>query len=272
VLNRYDAEPMTEPSELIAVFDEVASTYDGVDVDFFTPMGAELVRRARIAPGEAVLDVGCGRGAVLGPAAEAAGPTGRVVGTDLAPGMVALTSAAFAGLPNVTVAAGDAQAPDFPEASFDVVTAGLVLFFLPDPRAGLAAYRRLLRPGGRLAFTSFAAYDPRYPRAMRALARYAGSPPPRPEHPMFASDASVRDELTAQGYTGLEIGTFEVRSRFRDTGHWFDWVGSHGGRQLVRRIPAEQRDAAVAEAAAILQTPGEPLVLTTSVRVAVARP
>ena len=262
---------MSEPSELIALFDEVSATYDSVDVEFFTPMGAELVRRARIAPGEAVLDVGCGRGAVLGPAAAAAGPTGRVVGTDLAPGMVARTAAAFAGRPNVTVTTGDAQAPAFPEASFDVVTAGLVLFFLPDPPAALAAYRRLLRPGGRLAFTSFAAYDPRYPRAMRALAGHAGNPPPRPDHPMFASGANLRDELTAQGYTDLEIGTFEVRSRFRDAGHWFDWVGSHGGRQLVGRIPAERRAAAVAEAAGILGTPGEPLVLTTSVRAVVAR-
>jgi hypothetical protein len=106
---------------------------------------------------------------------------------------------------------------------------------------------------------------------MRVLAGYAGSPPPRPDHPMFASAASLRDELTVQGYAELEIGTFEVRSRFRDAGHWFDWVGSHGGRQLVRRIPAERRDAAVAEAAEILHQPGEPLVLTTSVRVVVAR-
>jgi ubiquinone/menaquinone biosynthesis C-methylase UbiE len=263
---------MTGSSEVIGVFDEVAAAYDNVDVDFFTPIGAELVRRARIAPGEAVLDVGCGRGAVLGPAAEATGPGGRVVGIDLAPAMVALTAAAYAGLPNVTVATGDAQAPDFPDASFDVVTAGLVLFFLPDPAAALAAYRRVLRPGGRLAFTSFAAYDPRYPRAMRALARYAGNTPPRPDGPLFASDASLRDGLTAQGYADPEISMFEVTSRFRDVRHWFEWVGSHGGRQLVRRIPADQRDAALTDAAQILVTPGEPLVLTTSVRVVVARP
>jgi SAM-dependent methyltransferase len=258
-------------SDLIAVFDEAAPTYDSVDVDFFTPMGAELVRRAGIAPGEAVLDVGCGRGAVLWPAADAVGPAGRVAGIDLAPGMVALCAAAFAGLPNVTVAVGDAQAPAFPDASFDVVTAGLVLFFLPDPVAALTAYRRVLRPGGRLAFTSFAAYDPRYPRALRAMARYAGGPPPRPEHPLFASEASMRDGLTAQGYADPDIGTFEVRSRFRDVRHWFDWVGSHGGRRLIRSIPVDQWDVAMADAAEILETPGEPLVLTTSVRVAVAR-
>ena len=68
-----------------------------------------------------------------------------------------------------------------------------------------------------------------------------------------------------------EISTFEVHSRFRDARHWFEWVGSHGGRQLVRRIPADRRAAAIADAAEILETPGEPLALTTSVRMVVAR-
>ena len=261
---------VTEPSEIISVFNEVAASYDGVDVDFFTPIGAELVRRAGIAPGDTVLDVGCGRGAVLRPAAAAVGPTGWVVGTDLAPGMVALTAAALAGLPNVTVAVGDAQAPDFPPASFDVVTAGLVLFFLPDPRAALAAYRQVLRPGGRLAFTSFADYDPRYTQAMRALAGHAGGPPPRSDHPLFASAESMRDELTALGWTDVQVGTFDVRSRFRDAPHWFEWVGSHGGRQVIRRIPTELLGTALADAAGILGP--SPVDLTTSVRYAVARP
>src|SRR6185503_8189651 len=102
----------------------------------------------------------------------AAGTDGRVVGIDLAPRMVQLTAAATAHLPQVSVRLGDAQAPAFAPGTFDVVTAGLVLFFLPDPPAALAAYRSLLRPGGRLAFSSFAANDPRYTRAMQALAAH----------------------------------------------------------------------------------------------------
>src|SRR4051812_48587612 len=102
------------PAELpgvIGTFDETAASYDSVDVDFFTPMGAELVRRAAIRPGEHVLDVGCGRGAVLLNAAAATGPAGRVVGIDLAPSMVRLTAAATAHLPAVSVEVGDAQEP-----------------------------------------------------------------------------------------------------------------------------------------------------------------
>ena len=257
-----------EPSEVIAVFDTVASRYDHVGVDFFTPIGAELVRRAGIAPGDRVLDVGCGRGAVLIPAAAAAGPTGRVTGTDLAPAMVRLTAEALAGLPTVTVSVGDAQAPDFPPASFDVITAGLVLFFLPDPPAALAAYRSLLRPGGRLAFSAFAGYDPRYPRAMQALARHTDDPQTRrPEHELFKSEPGIRTALAAAGYADVQITPFALHSRFRDTEHWLDWVRSHAGEQTVRRIPAERLPAALADAAAELARPGEPLELTTSIRI-----
>ena len=257
---------------MIAIFDAVAEAYDTVDVDFFTPMGAELVRRAGITPGESILDVGCGRGAVLFPAARATGPSGRVTGIDFAPAMVALTAAATTGMPGVTVLVGEAQDPAFPPASFDVVTAGIVLSFLPDPLAALAAYRRILRPGGRLAMSSFAAYDPRYVRAMGTLARHAVDPPPRPaRHELFRDGRTLHDGLTGQGYTDVDVGEYEVRSRFRDTAHFVEWVDSHAGRQILRKIPAPRRRTAFRELAEVLGPPDQPLTFTTKIHIAVAR-
>jgi ubiquinone/menaquinone biosynthesis C-methylase UbiE len=262
------------PAELpgvIGIFDQAATSYDSVGVDFFTPMGAELVRRAAIRPGEHVLDVGCGRGAVLLSAAAAAGADGRVVGIDLAPAMVRLTAAAAAHLPTVSVQVGDAQAPAFEPETFDVVTAGLVLFFLPDPPAALAAYRRLLRPGGRLAFTSFAAFDPRYERAMKAMAAHTANPDRRRPAGIFQSPETIRAALAA--YSDVRITEFTQVSRFAGIEQWMAWLGSHAGRELIEAVPADRLAAATAAAESELdgaRADDGAIRLTTTIRVVVA--
>ena len=71
-----------------AVFERAARVYEPAGVDFFNRMGRRLVELSHVARGEQVLDLGCGRGASLFPAAAAVGPTGHVLGLDLAPTMV----------------------------------------------------------------------------------------------------------------------------------------------------------------------------------------
>lgn len=169
--------PSEAKAAVAAVFDRSADSYEQVGPQFFTPFGQALVERAGIVRGDRVLDVGCGRGHVLIPAAAAAGPEGSVVGTDLAPGMVERTAEATASLPHVTVLLGDAAAPDFPDASFDVILAGLVIFFLPEPDKALVEYRRLLKPGGRMAFTTFGKQDPVFDAVVKRIASFAPSAP-----------------------------------------------------------------------------------------------
>nr|WP_308784713.1 methyltransferase domain-containing protein [Phytohabitans houttuyneae] len=98
---------------IAGVFDRAAPTYEQTGVAFFDPIGAALAERAGLRAGERVLDVGCGRGASLLPAAEAVGPSGVAAGIDLAPGMVAATAAEARrrGLTQVHVKVGDAEAP-----------------------------------------------------------------------------------------------------------------------------------------------------------------
>jgi ubiquinone/menaquinone biosynthesis C-methylase UbiE len=252
----------------IEIFNEAADDYDNVGVDFFTPFGAALVEAAAVAPGDRVLDVGCGRGAVLFPAATATGPGGHVTAIDLAPRMVELTRTAAAGLPHVRVEVGDAQSPGFPDGSFDVITAGMVLFFLPDPPAALDTYRRMLRPGGRLAFSAAATYDPSFPKAMKVLAGHADTPPPPPgQTPMFENAGTLRTAQEQAGFVRPRVSGCTVASTFRDRRHFFDWVGSHGGRAVVRRIPPQRREAALADLATVLP---EPITLTTTVHLVVA--
>jgi ubiquinone/menaquinone biosynthesis C-methylase UbiE len=264
-------------SAVVEVFDQAASTYDRTGVTFFGPFGAELVRRAAIRPGDRVLDVGCGRGAVLFPAAHATGPAGQVLGIDLAPAMVELTrqDVAEAGLRHVSVQIGDAQDPELPETSFDVVLAGLVVFLLPDPPGALSAYARLLRPNGRLGISTLRAQDSAFIAAMDALAAHlpADRPRPAPAIDPFADGVAITATLASAGLTPIAIDEVRVESRFHDVDHWMAWMWSHGGRALLRHIPQERLAAATADAAAALgqaQTSGGDIVLTTTARITTA--
>ncbi len=105
-----------------------------------------------LAPGQRVLDVGCGPGTVTVDLASRVAP-GEVVGVDRSAKVLeaAVEHAQEKGADNVTFRVGDAYALDFPDDSFDVVHAHQVLQHLTDPVAALREMRRVTRPGGVVA-------------------------------------------------------------------------------------------------------------------------
>lgn len=133
------------------LFDRLAGTYDHWCT---TPLGAltaacEEAALLELLPpvaGRAVLDVGCGTGTwALALAARGA----AVTGLDLSPAMIRVAQAkARQRAAPVTFLTGDAAQLPFPAASFDLVTALLVLEFAGAPAAVLAEMVRVLRPGG----------------------------------------------------------------------------------------------------------------------------
>lgn len=112
-----------------------------------------LFDRVGIAEGWRAIDVGCGPSGNLYLLSSLVGPSGRVVGLDYEPANVVLARgfAAAEGLANVEVVEGDARRTDFPDGSFDLVHARMVLVNLPDPEALVAEMARLARPGGWVA-------------------------------------------------------------------------------------------------------------------------
>lgn len=108
---------------------------------------------AKLAPGESVLEIGCGTGAVALIATTQVGATGRVVGVDAAPEMIAVArgKAARAGF-TVEFFAQPAEQMAFADDSFDVALSSLMMHHLPDTlkQQALAEVARVLKPGGRL--------------------------------------------------------------------------------------------------------------------------
>lgn len=144
------AEAQQRKAHTAATFNQLAPDYDAAGVGCFASFGRRLVEQVGIERGQSVLDVATGPGALLLRAAEHVGPEGRVVGIDLAPAMLeaAQRDAATRGL-SVELRVMDAEAIEFPDASFDRVLCGFGLMFFPHLEAALAEMRRVLKPDGR---------------------------------------------------------------------------------------------------------------------------
>ncbi|MFN3652804.1 MAG: methyltransferase domain-containing protein [Armatimonadota bacterium] len=119
-----------------------------------------LWERAGIAPGQRVLDLGCGPGFTTFDLAGVVGPTGRVFGVDVSERFVGYLRerARRLELTHVDAAVGDVQQLELAEASFDAAYQRWVLCFVPDPEAVIAAAARALRPGGVFAIQEYLHY------------------------------------------------------------------------------------------------------------------
>jgi ubiquinone/menaquinone biosynthesis C-methylase UbiE len=141
-------------------WDKAAPLYEQLWQRQLAPAQHRMLELAALAPGERVLDVACGTGLVTFPAADAVGPGGTVLATDLSEAMVAALAAEAdrrgAG-DRVRARRMDAEHLDVPDASFDAVLCGLGLMYVPDPLQAVREFRRVLRPGGRAALAVWGA-------------------------------------------------------------------------------------------------------------------
>lgn len=182
----------------------------------FGPWAAMLVEAAALRPGERVLDVACGTGAVARLAAPAVGAAGQVTGLDLNPGMLTVARM-LAPTPGARVdwREGDAGALPFPAAAFHVVLCQQGLQFFPDRPRALREMRRVLGPEGRLLLLVWRAlvHSPGFGAFAAALERHvspaAGALMRAPF--VFGDDqAELRTLLTEAGF-----GTVRIRSDVR---------------------------------------------------------
>ena len=110
-----------------------------------------LLQAAHIAPGMNVLDIATGTGLSAEAVLAAVGPNGHVIAADVSPAMAEKARERLGKAPNASVFVEDGQALSFADCSFDVILCNLGLMFFPDPVRGLSEFRRVLRPGGRVA-------------------------------------------------------------------------------------------------------------------------
>jgi len=147
---------------------------------------SKAIAALSIAPGSVVADVGAGSGYYTVRLSQVVGPRGRVVATDLQPGMLDLIRAKVErqGLTNVTLVQGRPDDPVLPAATFDLIVMVDVYHELAAPQIFVRKLREALKPDGRLVLIEFRLEDPRVPI--------------REVHKMSVSQ--VREELGADGF------------------------------------------------------------------------
>ena len=129
--------------------------------DFFRTASEWLVEAIDPKPGQIVLDVAAGPGETGFLVADAVGPEGSVISSDLAPTMVdaARRGASSRGLTNVDCRVMDAEALDLDDDSVDAAISRLGLMLVPDPAAAFRELRRVVRSAGTVAYTVIGAPD-----------------------------------------------------------------------------------------------------------------
>jgi len=156
---------------------------------------------ASLRPGETVVDLGCGGGLDVFLAAGKVGPSGRAIGIDMTPEMLALAraNAAKANLPNVEFHEATIDHLPLADASADCVISNCVINLAPDKPAVFREIARVLKPGGRLAVSDIALKQPLPAEVAGDIAAYVGC---------IAGAISIDDyraALAAAGFCDVQV-------------------------------------------------------------------
>src|SRR6185436_16116582 len=153
----------------------------------FLPLTRALIEQARIAPGQAVLDVAGGSGEPSLTIADAVGPSGFVMCTDAIAEMVAVAEreALARGLKNVQFRQCTADSLPFADESFDVAVSRLGVMFFPDPVGAVREMLRVIKPEGRVALAVWgkSELNPYSYVVTNVVSRYVPAAPVAPDAP-----------------------------------------------------------------------------------------
>lgn len=229
---------------VIGLFDRIAGGFDNPSQRFFPFAGDRLANRLQPKPGDKVLDVATGTGAVAVGLAQAA-RNGRVFAIELSEPMLdrAVANVRKMALDNVDFHNMDAEQLEFRNGYFDGVACGLAIFLFPDPAKAVAEWLRILRPGGRAAFSAFGegAFSGLFDD-LAARLDATGTPVESGWFRRMAPEECV-ELLTSGGFVEAEVETAQVGYHLANAVDWWEVVEHTSLAALVDSLPAEQRES-----------------------------
>ena len=247
-------------------FDVSADAYMRFMGQYSEPLARQFSDLPGIRPGHQVLDVGCGPGALT---AELVSRAAAVSAVEPSPSFAA---AVRARLPEVDVRQCPAEQLPFPDDTFDIAMAQLVVHFMADPVLGLREMTRVTRPGGVVCACVWDHAGARGPLAAFWSAVRELDPAADDESALAGVREGHLASLFAQaGLNETEVSTLTVRVRHASFEQWWEpftlGVGPAGG--YVASLPPDRRSALREQCRR--QLPAGPIEISATAWAATAR-
>jgi SAM-dependent methyltransferase len=200
------------------------------------PVTEWLVRELALTPGDTVLELAAGQGDVGFEIAPVLGESGRLISSDFSPAMteIARRRSAELGLTNVEHRTLDAERIELADDSVDGVLCRWGYMLMPDPAAALAETRRVLRSGGRVAFSVWSSGDrnPWMSIAGRILVAHGHMPPPEPGEPgmfVLGDEELLRRLVENAGFANVRMEDVPVQNHYPNVDEYVRRSSEVGG-------------------------------------------
>ncbi|MEN8833877.1 class I SAM-dependent methyltransferase [Pacificibacter sp.] len=190
---------------------EAWNAWGGFLATWLGPATDVMLDMAKVGQGSAVLDIAAGAGQQTLVAAQRAGPSGRILATDISPDILeyALENARIQGLHNVETLEADGEDLDVAPDSFDAAISRVGLIYFPDQQRALTNIMRALRPGGRFAAIVYSTPENNgfFSKPISIIRDRAQLPPPAVGQPgpfSIGSPGALTSVLESAGFRDIE--------------------------------------------------------------------
>ena len=241
-----ESNSQVQKQNITTLFDNLAPGYDNAALRFFPFCADQIVNLLKPKPGQKILDVATGTGAVAVALAQALRCGGRVIGIDLSEGMLARAGHNIQkmALNNVDLFQMDAEQLEFKRDYFDVSVCSFGLFFMPQMDKALQELVRVTKPGGTVLFTSFAAsaFQPMRKKMFAALAEFGCEP----SNLHLASDQLTDPQeclslMERVGLTETAVRKKQLGYHLQSAEDWWTIIWNSGARRLIDQLSNDQR-------------------------------
>jgi ubiquinone/menaquinone biosynthesis C-methylase UbiE len=230
-------DPNAIKRRVAEIFDHAAPIYDQAASSYFRHFAPLLVERVHLSPESKILDIACGKGAVLLDAAKRIGERGTAIGVDISSAMVSevIRRVSRRRLHQVSACVMDAEQLAFTPDTFDAVFFAFSLHFLPAPEHAAAEFSRVLRPGGRIALSEWGEDDPRWTWEDELKASFVDLPPLG----SATFDMDLERLLKEAGFVDVSVADEELVIHLADEDEWWRWKWSYSFRRALEAMDAE---------------------------------